>query len=407
MKMKKEKIIELKLLALASAIILLAVSASALGITPARTIINFEPGLEKNISHLIINSEHKTIGIEIFTRGDLARYMTTSENSFTLEPEDDGREIDYKLNLPETLEPGKHMAEIVIVGNEKEAVGGGNAYVGGRVALVGQAIVDVPYPGKYLDSNLLISENSRNFYIPLINKGNEKIEKIYAEIKVYDLAENEVASLKTNNISLNPEEKKEIGAEWGADAAPGEYIVKATVYYDGEYNIINKKFNIKEKFLELKEIAVEGFKLGEINKMDIDVKNWWNEPILDAYAELEVYKDGVKVGDSKSSSYNILPGREETMPMFWDTANIAEGEYDSKILLKYNNRINEETLKMRVSDNEIEFIGSGRVISVQKGKGNYKWIGIVLGILAFLVVLVTVWTAVVKKSRNLEKIHRR
>ena len=84
-------------------VILFTHNINALGVTPARTTLNFEPNLQQEITLKIINNEHKDFKATTFTRGNLSIELITKEISFTKNQE--YQEIKYKVNLPNKLEP--------------------------------------------------------------------------------------------------------------------------------------------------------------------------------------------------------------------------------------------------------------------------------------------------------------
>ena len=54
---------------------------SSLGVTPARTTIDFEPGLQREITFEVINSEGKEMNIVLAGDGELAEYISVSSNN--------------------------------------------------------------------------------------------------------------------------------------------------------------------------------------------------------------------------------------------------------------------------------------------------------------------------------------
>lgn len=51
--------------------IILANGAYALGISPARTTVDFSPGMEKTVQFTVVNSEHKEMELILYTQGEL------------------------------------------------------------------------------------------------------------------------------------------------------------------------------------------------------------------------------------------------------------------------------------------------------------------------------------------------
>ena len=65
-------------------IVLLAVQASAMGITPGRTTLKYEPGAEQTIEFKIINSEKENFQAFIVVQGELNASIALSEVSFDM-----------------------------------------------------------------------------------------------------------------------------------------------------------------------------------------------------------------------------------------------------------------------------------------------------------------------------------
>ena len=78
---------------------------SSLGVTPARTTIDFEPGLQKEVTFEVINSEGKEMNIVLAGDGELAQYISVSSNNAKILATESSKEFSYSINLPSELEP--------------------------------------------------------------------------------------------------------------------------------------------------------------------------------------------------------------------------------------------------------------------------------------------------------------
>jgi len=137
-----------KILAVLFIFFFLVSSVYALGVTPARTTMDFGPGLKRDVSFEIINSEAKDMKLIISAQGELAEYITPSSKEITISSSEESRKISYEVKLPLNLGPGLHTANIVI----RELPGEGEiseAYVQATLAVVTQLYVYVPIPGKH------------------------------------------------------------------------------------------------------------------------------------------------------------------------------------------------------------------------------------------------------------------
>src|SRR3989338_4769737 len=168
--------------------LMLAKDASALGISPGKKTIDFEPNLEKDITLTVFNGEHSDFTAAIFTRGELGNYIELQEAKLKFSSEDGEKSFNYKIKLPEKIDkPGPHTAEIV-VREISESGEGKDIVIGALVAVVSQLEVKVPYPGKYVTANLDIVNAKPNeevkFFLRVNNLGEEDIVNTKARIIV-------------------------------------------------------------------------------------------------------------------------------------------------------------------------------------------------------------------------------
>lgn len=381
--------------------IFLASRVLALGITPGRATINFEPGLEKAGEFTIINSEEKPTSLTIYVRGELNKSIQLEEEKILMASGEGERKIKYHLKLPDELSPGLHTAEIVVLQLPEKAEGvEDDTVIGAALAVVMQIHVYVPYPGKYIESVLNVQgEEDKKFVIVMMGRGEEEVEMASAEITIYDKDGNKIDKIKTNSVSVNPLERKEISADWTADAPLGKYMAKAVLEYDGNKVLLEKEFEVGAMLIDLQQVFVKDFRLGEIAKFNMVVKNKWNEMITNVYAEMRVFdKEMNELDDVKSATYDIPAGMQTTMNYYWDTQNISTGLYNANIILYYAEKKTQQDLKLDVRENKIDVIGLGYVISESgspKGKSIINWL---IAIIAILVLMNIIWFLVLRNK---------
>ena len=66
-------------------------NASAIGVTPARKTLQFEPGLEQTVTFKILNNEHKDFTAYVYAEGDLKEYVTAEKNIIEFKESDDSK----------------------------------------------------------------------------------------------------------------------------------------------------------------------------------------------------------------------------------------------------------------------------------------------------------------------------
>ena len=381
--------------------LLLASKASALGVTPGRATFNFEQGIEKRQSFSIINSEHKNLDLIISVQGELNDSINVEDKSVIMGENEETKAIEYALKISKNLEPGLHNSKIVVL-QKPENSGASGVHIGAALAVAIQIYVYVPYPGKYVESeiNVMGGENDKKFLIVLVGRGEERVNSAYADIEIRDSGGRIVKTLKTNEVSISLSERKEIYADWAADVASGKYYARATLHYDGESRILEKEFEVGELLLDLQQIFVKDFSLGGIAKFNMVVQNKWGEMISNAYAELRVFDSAMnEIGDMKSATYDIPAGMQTTMNLYWDTKNIAAGLYKANVVLNYADKRTQQDLKLDVKQNSIDVIGLGYVISSAESgsSGNKGLITIIISLVVLIILINLSWFLFLRK----------
>ncbi len=388
-------------------IILLSSSISAIGITPGKTNLEYKPGSTERVSFSVINSEARDINVVILVQGELNRSIAVSEVSFSMKANEERRELSYTIEIPLGLSPGPHKAEIVALQLPgKSQVG--EAFIGAAVGVATQAEIFVPYPGKYaeIDLSVLGPDNDGNviFVVPVHSRGKLDIKRVRAGIDVYSSLNEKVASLGTNEFSLSGGERRELTAPWDTkDVLPGPYRAVANVLYDESSARAEKEFSVGRRVLELQSIEVNDFSLGGIAKFEALVENKWSERINGAYGQMLVYNnDGEVMADFKSQTYDIEPLSKALMAAFWDTEGVRAGTYASSFFLKYADQSIQKDLQLEVSEDSINVIGLGYVISKGGTRGRLGGIGdslivVLVTIIGVLIIVNALWFLYLRK----------
>jgi hypothetical protein len=372
---------------------------SAIGITPGRTTINFEPGLHKEVSFSIINSEEKDMSVVFAVKGDLSESVTLTQTYAEFSSSEKSKSFTYIIDLPQKIEnPGKYSIEITALEMPKDIKEKGT-FVGATISVVTQLHINVPYPNKYLEAeiNVVESEGKEIFFIPITNRGKVDIVDAKAVVDIYTSLNEKVVTVESNTVPVSSLERKELTAEWEANVAPGKYLAVATIVYDNEVVKVEKEFNVGKKFLEILEINIRDFELGGIAKFDAFVENKWASKLENVYLNVIVYNDeGEIMADFKSPTYEMGAMEKSEMVAYWDTAGVHKGTYDGKIILKYGDESTERNIQMKITENSIEVVGlTGHVIVKKQGEFNLNKILLILVI--FLIVVNIVWFVIVKR----------
>ncbi|MBU3940614.1 MAG: hypothetical protein KKH88_01665 [Nanoarchaeota archaeon] len=345
-------------------VISLSQNVNALGVTPAKKVISFEPNEAQTVTFSVVNNEHKKMDIAILIEGDLADEIKLSENYLKFNANEETKEVKYSFILPDKLRPGISETKIII--RELSSSEEGETFIGSTVAVVYKLKVKVPYPGKYALADLMLAQTGKidsvNFIMPVDNLGTQDIHSAKGIIDIYDSKNSKVATVTTNEKGIKSKETEELTAVWEGNLTQGRYYARAFAEYDGNVtDEVEKMFFVGDVDLEILEIKInEDFKLGEIAKFNILLENTWTEELKEVYSEMVLYDTNEKeVLRFKTPTESIGPLKRQEFVAYFDTAGMKEGEYESVLMLHYDGRIKEHKVKTTVTLNSIEFFLEG------------------------------------------------
>lgn len=380
-------------------------NVSALGITPGRTTVSFEPTLEKVVAFDVINTEKEATEVVFSVRGELAKYISLSNNFGIFANGEEIKPFEYKINLPTELEPGFHSAEVVVLKAPKGSTLEGTT-IEATVSVVTQVYVYVPYPGKYIESDLEVysseESNTIEFHFPFVSRGEEEISKVSAKIDIFG-GEEKIITLETNSLSAKTNDRKELFVSWNPEVDDGEYWALATINYDGQEITHEESFSVGKENLGLVSIGVKDFELGDIAKIRILVENRLKDPVQDVFASLKILNSGsIGVADVKSVDYNLAPESREELVVYWDTEGVKKGLYDLELGIHKGEKSTNKDFKIDVREDDIVFTGVGFVVA-GSGDGKVSTTTVILLVAGFLILINLFWIVVWLKGKNNSK----
>ncbi len=413
------------LLALIFVLVISSSSAASLGISPARTTIEFEPNTHKDISLRVLNSDMKDLRILVFAQGELAQYVKIPKGIVEIKSSESEVYVAYSVDLPSSIEtPGVHEAQITIVelpkteGNVVLTESGNvvvadetGATITATASVKSQLKVNVPYPGKYADANLFISEanvgGSVFFTVSLYNFGAEDIQKAKAQIKILSPTNLEIASIESNEISLKSKESSKVSAEWKADVNPGPYHAIIVLDYDGKKIRLEQNFNVGNIALEIKKIEVSSFRLGEIAKFEISLESKWGEPLSSVYGDVTITDSrGNDVSKFKTGAVDVPAFSGSKISSYWDTKGLAIGSYSMKVVLNFAGKTAEKVIELTVNADSIAASLTPTALAISKSSANSGFSSrdtILLAVIIILVVINIGWFVYIKKIRKTQQ----
>lgn len=357
-------------------------SVFALGLSPGKHVFNFEPNFETSIVYKVLedNPEQE---LEIYISGDLADFVKIDRKNLV-----GGGFFGLNLKLPEHIEPpGKHIIYVGVKQKIDEELSKGT--VGTSVVIQGIIVINVPYPGKYVD----VSLNSHNvnvgepvnFEISLISRGDEDVE-IFPRIEIIS-QEKTIETLFFQNRFLKSQEQ--LGLKKTLDTTnynPGTYDAVTIVDY-GKIAEARTEFKIGELIIDIlnytRKITIEG-----VQKFDIEIQSGWNNKIDGAYAEVNIFNNSNSLISFKTSTTELIPWEKKTITGYFDTTGFIEGIYDANISVIYFGKdVGKSTNKLV----QVEFVKELNIILIG---------AVILGILVILAVIIFISRKYIYKKKK-------
>jgi hypothetical protein len=326
-------------------LVLPQITAGSVSISPAYFIEHFEPSLEKSFSFNTFNS-NKEDGIGIELEGDLAKYANVSVDYI----QSSGR-FSVNLKLPEKLDkPGVHIVYVKVFESKNET----GSFVGSMASIRAPIKIIVPYPGKYTESTIRVSnvnkgENAR-YELNVKNLGTDDVEvDTLVEVFKIDNDGEKVLSNKLDDLYLESKRELDIVEDLNTSSlSPGEYFVKATIDY-GKTEIINTTFKIGQFLVDITDYDYL-FERGKINKFNIKIENKWNTKIESVYGDVTITDSGKVVSTFRTISLDTEPWEIKNITGFFDTEGLESKRYLANIQLYYGDSKSSKLVAIYVQD---------------------------------------------------------
>jgi len=331
-----------------------------LGISPGKATVDFEPGMTKTFKVDIYNNENQEMLIKIHLTGYLSEYITLSTDELNFSADDKIKGFSYSIRMPENIErPGTHTAEIIFTAL-KSADDTKSLNINVNTGVKTLLDVKVPYPGLYAYATLQTKDvkpgQDIEFYIAIANLGKNDIEEVWADIKVSDPDDNEIASLTTEPISIDSKKRGKLLEKLSStELLSGDYYVDALLHYDEKEIDLKSRFSIDEFLIKLLSAEADEYSLGSVAKFSINVENIGNRPVRDFYTTILLNDEkNNEIADLESIKINIDKAQATESIIFWDTKNIQIGEFTGKLGLQYENKDKEHNITVVVREDGIE-----------------------------------------------------
>lgn len=318
-------------------ILLLPSVCASIGVSPAYYDVDFRPNLKQTF-YLNFFSD-KGWPLKVYAEGDLTEYAELSTNRL----ESGSGRVDIILRLPEEIEkPGINY--LYIVGEQEDPKLGGFQIIGRIRAPIR---VRVPYPGKYAEIDFSTQNAKAGENVPyklkITSLGKEFIVT-NSYIEIYDGFGKKLDTLYLGINALNPTETAEFEGELNTSAyKPGAYKAVAIVEYEQKEAKKEALFKLGELYVAVTDYTRE-FQKGKINRMEIDVESFWNDPIENLHAEVEILNYSINF---LTPSVTLDGFQKTRLTGFFDSAPIQEDSFKAKITLRYGGKTSEKIVELR------------------------------------------------------------
>jgi hypothetical protein len=257
------------------------------GVSPGSYSLNFHPNLEYDFEFNFLFDED--VETNVYVSGPLSEYVQLDTTRLI-----GGGKVIASLSLPKAVES---YGENKIIIGAKEVTGGIEG-INIIADIHGTIRVKVPYPGDYVEADLDVSNaNVKEFAgyrIKISNFGNDTV-KISPKIQIFKEKELvEVLKLEDAQLKIY-EETLYFGGINTDNYSSGDYDAVAVIEYGSEkFARADDSFRLGEFEVRILRYTSE-LELGRINKFDIEVESFWNNPIDALGAEVSFVGTGEKL----------------------------------------------------------------------------------------------------------------
>lgn len=216
---------------------------------------------------------------------------------------------------------------------------------------------------------------------------------------MYGATYEEIAKIETDAISIKAKTGSKLTGSWLANVNPGIYHAVAIVEYDGKKIRLEKNFNVGSLFVDITNIVVPKFSLGDIAKFDIYIKSKWNQPISNVYAEMTVSdSEGTEYTRFKTASVDLEAEGSGKLEAYWDTKDVPIGEYLLKVILHYAGKTTERVVGATVNiDSIVTDFTTAKVVAQ---KPTFSRDTVLLLVIVILVIINISWLIYFRRARR-------
>ena len=318
--------------------LLISFSVQAIGISPGVIKLDYKAGEEIDLNLFVLNKGSEDTSITLYVKQDdsLASSITLPSDTLLYVPAEGRKEFTIKVRFPDSAIPGSHHIYLGALENKGSA-----GMISTRTAIESLVIIEVPYPGKYLEAELYAppsnTEQPVDATLKVIHKGSDPILSLVSSISLQDTSSIVGTVNAAPELNINPGEERIISYSIPTTAPTGDYTLTSFLDYDG--NLLNISIPVKRGVFSVQILEFTSkFQLGKINRFNIKVENQWNQKIEKINAEIHVFNNqGETIARLTTPESSVNPFGSTTLETFWDIdALLPEGQYTTDITIHYD-----------------------------------------------------------------------
>ena len=315
--------------------LMIAISlATAVGISPAKTTLEFTGPATLQKQFWVVNNEHQEFTMKLRVEG-MSNYVVLKTEDLHFKEDDEVQAVDFEINLPSSVPPGTSYANIIL---EQELENLEEDSIASKMVLKHKIVIIGSYPEKYITTSINFREqgNQIKMVSEVQNLGQQDLQTVKTKFYVNDkLLQQQV--LETEEIALKTKENKVLSTEIDKSIfGRGEFEVLAVTSYDDQTMEISKKLIVGQP-----EIAIayfdKYFVAHKINKYSLDLLNKWNQKIKNIYVDIMVQKDGQTVDQFRTKSVDIDAQALKRINDYVDARNKNPGRYTFEMEVNFWN----------------------------------------------------------------------
>lgn len=341
--------------------LILISTVSAVGISPPRSIVYFEPNDVESVNFYVVNMGDVDSRVKIFIDGELSNLISWEEQVIDLGP-GEKRDFNFLVNMPSSFdEPGDHRVDLIAQEIPIEDNSGGT-FIGAVTSVTSPILIRVPFEGSYLGARLNIRSSSVGQIVKLKvfleNLGTDVLNDFQGKIDIVG-ANGEIVKTIIFSDSLGLNEFKEIELLWDSTGIEsGVYIGKLSIDYNGKNAQNENEFRMGDIFIKILDFQKELI-TGKINNYVVNVESDWNDVIGDVYINLMI-NVGEEGYNFKSTSFDIEAWEKKEIKMYValedGISKLPIGEYDSTLGVFYDELSNNEDFILTIKGNVNYFV---------------------------------------------------